>query len=313
MKPVQFLYISLILFPPALVPSVFFHWPALQMVEQVLRRKTFRDLFSWLCLWKNVTWKMSGEHFLASALCHWSNQLFEFSCGRNKVSSADLSAVSSRAKYLQVMKVWAAHPGWELLGKGHEHEHSQNSHGLLVNAISKASHVFAWPQCPEQAAAGERLEPQENYKWVKTFVASSSQPGCYLKDCIIPCCIFWPAQGAFISRAGREREIAPWRAHTAFHNISAWKSLWLCILQNVFSELSKYASVKPEESGMCYVHWCTATNRAGAMGRGGTAGAPWTPVKTSWSMGDVWGPRKYLNPSDPRGVLLRGTKSFETS
>lgn len=73
------------------------------MVEQVLRRKTFKDLFSWLCLWKNVTWKMLGEHFLAS--CHRSNQLFEFSRGQNEVSSADLSAVSSYAKYLQVMKV----------------------------------------------------------------------------------------------------------------------------------------------------------------------------------------------------------------
>lgn len=66
-------------------------------------------------------------------------------------------------------------------------------------------------------------------------MASSSQLGCYLKDCIIPCCIFWPAQGAFISAAGREREeeIAPWRAHAAFHNISAPKSL--CASCKMFS------------------------------------------------------------------------------
>lgn len=279
---------------PALVPSVFLHWPALQMIEQVLRRKTFRDLFIWLCLWKNVTWKMLGEHFLASALCHWSNQLFELSHGRNKVSSADLSAVSSYAKLFQVMKVWAAHPGWVLLGKGHEHERSQNGHGLLVKAILKASHAFAWPRCPEQAAVGERVEPQENYNWVKMFVASSSQPGCYLKDCIIPCCIFWPAQGAFISAAGRERERdSALESSRGFPQHLSLKEP-LCILQNVFSELSKYASVKPEESGMCYV----------------CVGALWPTELEPW-----WGchSRGSLNPSEDAVLHGACTSSGSTS
>lgn len=39
-------------------------------------------------------------------------------------------------------------------------------------------------------------------------VGSPSQLGCYLKECIIPCSIFWPAQGAFIRAAGRERDSA---------------------------------------------------------------------------------------------------------
>lgn len=50
-----------------------------------------------------------------------------------------------------------------LLEKGHEYNCSLDGHGL-ANAILKVSHVFTWPWCPEQTAAGERVEPQENYK-----------------------------------------------------------------------------------------------------------------------------------------------------
>lgn len=50
-----------------------------------------------------------------------------------------------------------------LLRKRQEHKRSLNSHGL-ANAILKASRVFAWLWCPEKAAAGEGVEPQENYK-----------------------------------------------------------------------------------------------------------------------------------------------------
>jgi len=52
------------------------------------------------------------------------------------------------------------------------------------------------------------VEPQDNYKWVKTFLGSLRQLGCYLKECITPCSILWSAQGAFIRTAGRERHWA---------------------------------------------------------------------------------------------------------
>lgn len=282
-----------------------------------VQRRTFGDLFSWLCLWKNVTWKMLGEHFLASTTCYWSDHLIEISPWCNKVSSADLSAASSYANYLRVIKTWAAcyrvGIAWRavLLGKGHERKRSLNGYGL-VNAILKASHVIAWPWCPEQTAAGERVEPQEDYKQVKMFMASSSQLGCYLKECIIPCCIFWPAQGAFIRAAGRERDSALESSRGFPQHLGLKEPLTVhlakCFLWAVKICISQTKGVW----NVLRARWCTMTNRAVAMREGVTAGAPQSCARTPWSY--FWGPGVYLSrcgggdkPQTQSGFSPRGT------
>ena len=154
------------------------------------------------------------------------------------------------------------------------------------------------------------------------FTASSSQLGCYLKECIIPCYIFWPPQGAFIGAAGRERE-----RDGALESSRGFPQ-HLCLKKPLNAHLAKcflwdvkiYVNQTKGVWNVLRACWCTVTNSAVAIWEGVTAGAPQSSAKALWSSGVFWGPGVHLNlcrgrdkPQTQGGFSPRGDKPYKPS
>lgn len=115
-------------------------------------------------------------------------------------------------------------------------------------------------------------------------VGSPSQRGCYLKECVIPCSIFWPAQGAFIRAAGRERDSALESSRRFPQHLGLKEALTVhlakCFLRDVKIWFSQTGGVWKA----LRARWRTITDTAGAV----LGGSP-------RSSGDFWGPGKYFS------------------